>query len=504
MKKTFTQGLSLALILVLTACASTEQSQLDETSTPTTSATEQESNTQAVATTSETNEMFTARDQDSTYDASSATHITLANESVTIDQEGVYVLSGTLTDSQVIIDVADTQKVQLVLDNVNITATNTAPIYVKSANKVFVTLAEGSTNTLQTTESFVADGENNVDGVIFAKSDLTFNGTGALIINAAQGHGIVGKDDVVFTGGTYTVTAANHGVAANNSVRIADGALQIESGKDGIQVEHLEDSEKGFFYMENGNLAVVAAGDAISTSGILQIEGGMYTLTTGNGAESVALQSSGMMPGGMSAQQTTTSTDTASQKGLKSEREILINDGEFTIDTVDDSIHSGGDLTIETGNFSLKSGDDAIHADANVMLEGGDFYIPYAYEGIEGLAITVNGGNYEMITTDDGFNAAGGVDGSGVSSDDPFATTEGAAITINDGTIKVVSDGDSIDSNGTLTINGGTLNLTCNGNGNTAIDVNGTYTNNGGDVTTNDGSENGTQMGGPRPGSMRP
>ncbi len=479
MKKTFTQGLSLALLLFLTACTNTDQSQLEGAETAPTIVEPDESTTEET-----TDEMFTARDKEIGYDESNATAITLANENVTIDKEGIYVLSGTLTDGQVIIDVADTEKVQLVLNNVTITAENTAPIYVKSANKVFVTLAAGTTNTLNTTGAFVADTENNVDGVIFAKSDITFNGSGTLKINAAQGHGIVGKDDVVFTSGTYLVTAANHGVSANNSVRIADGDVQITSGKDGIQVEHTTDPEKGFFYMENGTMSIQADGDTISTSGFLQIEGGNYTLTTGSG---------------------TTSSETVSQKGLKSEQEILINSGEFIIDTVDDSIHAAGDITIGNGTFTLTSGDDAIHSDAAVLLSDGMFRIPSAYEGIEGLEITVNGGDYDITTTDDGFNAGGGTDGSGFNGgNDPFATTEGAAITINDGTITVVSDGDSLDSNGTLTINGGTLNLTCTGNGNTAIDASGTYANNGGVITTNDGSESGNQMSGPQPGGRRP
>lgn len=489
---------SLALILFLSACTSVQKTQLEETTTVVTSETI-ESTEQDTVTHSEDSEMFTARDKEFGYDESNATAITLSNENVVIDKEGVYVLSGTLSDGQVIINASDTEKVQLVLNNVTITSDNTAPIYVKSADKVFLTLKEGSTNTLSTTGTFAADAENNVDGVIFATSDVTLNGTGSLIINSATGHGIVGKDDVVITGGNYTITTANHGISANDSVRIADGDVHISSGKDGIQVENIEDSTKGFFYMVNGTLSIQAQGDAISTSGTLQIDGGIYTLTTGDGARSVTLQNYGMG----TTQQANTGSDTVSQKGLKSDSTIHINAGEFAINTVDDSIHSTGDITIMNGEFSLESGDDAIHSDAAITLENGNFSIPYAYEGIEGLSLTVNGGIYDMVTTDDGFNAGGGADSSG-NTNDPFAITEGATITINGGTVTITSDGDSLDSNGSLTINGGTLNLTCNGNGNTAIDASGTYTNNGGDITTNDGSESGTGMNGMRPGAGRP
>lgn len=82
-------------------------------------------------------------------------------------------------------------------------------------------------------------------------------------------------------------------------------------------------------------------------------------------------------------------------------------------------------------------------------------------------------------------------------------------ISVSGGEFVIVSDGDCLDSNGALTISGGTLDLTCSGNGNTALDCDGTYTHSGGDVTTNDGSEeNPGQMGGcggmPSQGGGRP
>ncbi|MGL5531076.1 MAG: carbohydrate-binding domain-containing protein, partial [Culicoidibacterales bacterium] len=319
MKKISTSLASLALVVSLTACT-TQQTTTTQPSTTTPSTTQPSTSTSetttetttetSTETTTETttevasSEMFTARDKEIGYDESSATAITLGSESVTITQAGVYVISGTLSEGQIIVDVADTDKVQIVLDNATITSSSSAPIYVKSANKVFVTLKAGTTNTLSTTGTFVADSENNVDGVIFSKSDLTLNGTGSLVINSAQGNGIVGKDDVVFTSGTYTISALNNGVEANNSVRIADGSFEITSGNDGIQVEH-EETTKGFFYMENGTLTVQSQGDAISPTGTLEITGGTYNLTTGSGAK-------------------TATTTTVSQKGLKSDQTLTI------------------------------------------------------------------------------------------------------------------------------------------------------------------------------------
>ena len=190
------------------------------------------------------------------------------------------------------------------------------------------------------------------------------------------------------------------------------------------------------------------------------------------------------------------------QAGVGSQGGRNANGGVFTIDSADDCLHAGGEMTIAAGTFTLSSGDDAVHCDDALAIRSGAFTISYCYEGIEGLSITIEDGVYDITSHDDGLNAAGGADSSGFGSfggrpQDSFTGSSDSFITINGGTFTIVSGGDSIDSNGDLTINGGTLDLTCNGAGDTALDCDGTYANNGGDVTTNDGSEsNPGQMGG--------
>ena len=164
-------------------------------------------------------------------------------------------------------------------------------------------------------------------------------------------------------------------------------------------------------------------------------------------------------------------------------------------------------MVIAAGEFNLSRGDDAVHCDDALTIQSGTFTIPYCYEGIEGLSITIEDGAFDITSNDDGLNAGGGTDSSGFGGfggrqQDTFTASSDSMILINGGTFTIVSSGDNIDSNGDLTINGGTLDLTCNGSGNTTIDCDGTYTNNGGDVTTNDGSEaNPGRMGGD--GAMR-
>ena len=520
MKRTTTiLSLLLIVLLSLSACGSAgvtvaeSESGISETS--------QTESAETVSTVS-SSEMFTDKDMEIGYDEETSAVITLSGDSassdsdavqisgstITITDEGTYILSGTLNDGMIVVSAEDTDKIQLVLDNVEITSSTSAAIYVLEADKVFITTASGSENALANGGEYVAIDDNNIDAVIFSKSDLTLNGAGTLNINAAAGHGVVSKDDLVLTSGTYEITAASQGLSGKDSVRIANGTYTITSGKDGIHAENTDDPSLGFLYIAGGTFIITADGDGMSASNYLQIEDGSYTITTGEGSASVTMTTDTMgfgQRGGFQDQATTTTTtteeDSVSQKGIKADGVLTITGGTFVTDTVDDSIHSNSDVLIADGEFELSTGDDAIHSDGAVNIQNGSFLIAYCYEGIEGLSITIDDGTFDITSQDDGLNAAGGTDSSGFGGRAPeqeqFSDGTDVFITINGGNVVVVASGDCLDSNGDLTINDGTLDLTCNGNGDTAIDCDGTYTNNGGDVTTNDGSENNPgQMGG--------
>lgn len=507
MRKKTMLPIIFAALFVFSGCSSTEAEKSANTST-----TESVTNVSA-------SDMFTDRDLEIGYDEETSVRITLSGESassdsdavqisgstVTITDEGTYILSGALENGMVVVRAEDTDQVQLVLDGAQITSATSAAIYVLNADKVFLTTAPETENTLANGGEYVAIDENNIDGAIFSKSDLTLNGAGILTISAAAGHGIVSKDDLVLASGTYHITAASHGISGKDSVRIASGDYTITSGKDGIQAENTDDTSLGFLYVAGGTFQINAEGDGMSASAYLQIEDGTFDITTGEGSASVTMttdSAAGGPRGGFLEETTTTEEETtASQKGMKADGTITIAQGSFVTDTADDSIHAGGDLLITGGEFELKTGDDAIHSDANVTIQDGNVTISYCYEGMEGLAITVDGGVFEITSVDDGLNAAGGADASGFGGGGPgqerFSSSSDSSITINGGEFVVVSGGDCIDSNGALTVNGGTLDLTCNGSGNTALDCDGNYTKNGGDITTNDGSENNPgQMGG--------
>lgn len=532
-------SMALALLLaacLLSGCGAQNTSTTVSVSAAASSDTAQEDAEQAAtggadASAIDTASLFSDRDLDGSYDAASVIAIQLQGDSVTCDsdavtiqdgiitisQEGVYLVTGTWEDGQIQVNAPDDAKVQLVLSGASITSSSSAAIYARNADKVFLTLAENTENTLTNGGEYVAIDENNIDAVIFAKTDLTLNGSGSLTINAAAGHGVAAKDELTITQGSYTITAASHGLSAKDSLAVADGSFAITSGKDGIHVENTDDASLGIVYLAGGSFVINAEGDAISASGALQIDDGSYKLTTGGGSASVVMTSSEPSAGRSKRDESQTGADASaaatqagqatesqeelmngqesvSQKGIKAEGSFTLLGGTFTLDTADDGLHTGSDLLISGGEFEIRSGDDGIHSDGAVIIQNGCFNIPYCYEGIEGLSITIEDGDFQITSEDDGLNAAGGADSSGFGGfgrggQDSFSSDSGIEVVINGGTFVVVSKGDCIDSNGALTINGGTLDLTCNGSGNTALDADGSYTNNGGTVTTNDGSE---------------
>lgn len=122
---------------------------------------------------------------------------------VTITETGTYLVTGTLESGTLIVDAGKSDKVQIVLENAQITSDDSSALYIRQADKVFVTLAEASQNRLSSTGTFEKEEDDSIDGAVFSKDDLTFNGSGSLVIASLQGHGIVGKDDLVITGGSF-------------------------------------------------------------------------------------------------------------------------------------------------------------------------------------------------------------------------------------------------------------------------------------------------------------
>lgn len=425
-------------------------------------------------------EMFSDRELDPSYDAfetitlsdggstSDSSAVSVSGDTVTITHEGVYEVSGSLTNGSIIVDAGENDKVQLVLSGADIHSDTFAAIYVKQADKVFLTLSEGSENSLSSGDSFTPVDENNVDAAVYSRDDLALCGSGSLTVSAPAGHGIVSKDDLVICGGTYSITAASCGISANDSIRMAAGDLTVTSGTDAIRAKNTEDEAEGFVYIENGTLNLTSTGDAVSASSSLTILDGSFAITAGNGSHGEVTPDEN---GG-----------TVSAKGLKASGEIQISGGSFAMDCLDDGVHSGSNILMSGGSFTLASGDDGFHADAALTISGGTIDITESNEGLEGLNILINGGDISIVSSDDGINAAGGADNSGFGHGFAMAasTTEETfsegtpSLEITGGNLVIDSEGDSLDSNVSFHVSGGTIVIygpTSSGNG--MLDYNG-------------------------------
>ena len=369
-------------------------------------------------------DMFTKRDLAGTYEESEAVKITLSGKTATCDSSnvqiedgvvtikaaGVYVLSGTLTDGTVVVDAGDDDKVQLVLDGVSITAADYAAIYAKNADKVFVTLAEGTENSLTVSGDYVQTDDNNVDAVIFAKCDLTLGGSGSLTVKDTVGHGIVSKDDLVVTGGTYTIESQDHCLNGKDSVRIADGTFTLTCDEDGIHAGN-DDQQDGYIYIEGGDIDISVGDDALHAEGLLIITGGDIDISK-------------------------------SYEGIEGYK-ILVTDGDIDVAASDDGFNAAGGSSDNSGDNKGGFGGGP----------GGDM-----------------NGNTPPARPDSNGQISGTPGGPGMGGAGMDADYD-AYILITGGTININADGDGIDSNGYLGIAGGNVYvLGPSNNGNGALD----------------------------------
>lgn len=440
-------------------------------------------------------DLFTNRDYQTVYEAAEAVKITLNGSSIaagsgvtvsgttaTVTEEGTYVLSGKLDSGMIIVDAGKKAKVQLVLSNASVHSDDCAAIYVRQADKVFLTTAPGTENTLSNGGSFIPMDGNDIDSVIFSKDDVSLNGGGTLIIQSPAGHGIVSKDELTVTSGIYQITAGSHGLVGKDNVCIDGATVFVTSGKDGIRSKNDDDASLGFVYIKSGSFGLNCGGDGISATNYLQIDGGTYSILCGGGSANGQQHMDTMGPGrpGMGggrpgSQPTSTSTDTASAKAFKASGNLVINGGVFSLDTADDAIHGDQNVIITSGSFTVATGDDAIHATQALTVTGGSISATTCYEGMEGLFISIEGGEHSLTCSDDGLNAAGGADGSGMGGFRPGGDKfhgDGNAdsfISISGGKLYINASGDGIDSNGTLTISGGHTTVCGPTQGDTAV-----------------------------------
>lgn len=385
---------------------------------------------------------YSKRDLDASYDAAQATYITLADNAssaetyahesasgvsisgndVTITQAGTYVLKGSLTDGCVFVNIDKEEKCQLVLNGASISNSDGPCVYVMAANKTFITLADGTQNTLVDGADYVLDEEEEPTATIFSKDDLTLNGTGALNITGNYRHAVRSKDDLVITGGTYVISAVEDALNGKDCLKICGGTFDITCGEDALKSTNDSEEGRGFVAIDGGDFTISAGDDAVHAETLMRITSGTVNV-------------------------------------------LMCYEG-----------YEGTVVRIDGGSTSIISSDDGINAASGSSLEGGMPMGGGGRVGGPGAGAGAGGasgsgaGAAAPGDSDAGVpgDTAGASEAAGAGDDADAGAVPGVSegtsagastckVVVTGGTTYVSAGGDGVDSNGSVEVSGGVL-----------------------------------------------
>ena len=364
--------------------------------------------------------------------------------SITIKNGGKYVISGELDDGSIIVDAYNSSKVWIMLDGVTINCEDDACIIVDQADKVFLTLAEGTDNTLTSGSSYSDEAlADNTGGAIFSHDDLTINGSGTLTITTSYKHGIDANDSLVIAGGTISITCPQDGIHANDPVHITGADVTIAAGDDAIHSDTA-------FYMADGTILITECTEGIEALTI-DVDGGDITIyATDDGMNANGGSDSNMFGG----------------KGG-------MNGGMGHMGGMDGGFDSADTSAAEDASGMPAAPDQEDASDQTGMADA---------EDASGMPAAADQKMEE--------SSVSGTDKSQDADTAEIAETEESYIRINGGNITIINttgrDADGLDSNGSIYIEGGTVLISLLGsNGNCALDC---ATESGGSLVVNGGT----------------
>ncbi len=405
---------------------------------------------------------------------SDSNKINLADGGSTTDSDGVqingniikitaggnYLISGTLREGQIIVECADDEKVKLCFDGVNVSSSESSPIYIVSADKVAIVLCDSSVNSVTDSRSGYIDSDDDSDtendtddAAIYSACALTVSGSGKLTVNASYNDGIRSKKTLKILNGQINVSSSGTALKGSNATAVAGGEIILNAGKSGIRTSETDDSAKGYIFISGGKIEITAEKHGINASQYVLISGGEINITTtGTEIDTDSTDDDGgwggMWHGGFGGEGSGRSK--IKSKGIKADKSVTVTGGEITVTSTGHSIASAGtvsisgdaSLTLHAECKSVSANSKGIKADGDLTVGGGTVNVTCSYEGLESKegSIIITGGSVSVVSSDDGFNVA---------------NTSGS-IQICGGSVFVNASGDGFDSNGNIIFSGGT------------------------------------------------
>ncbi|MBQ7010380.1 MAG: carbohydrate-binding domain-containing protein [Clostridia bacterium] len=428
---------------------------------------------------------YSNRDTTHSYSTDGATTITLGEDAkvsgsgaeikdgdVIITKEGTYILSGKHTSGMIYIECTNTEKVQLVLNGAEIWAPDSPAIYIKQADKVFITTVKDTVNKLNDGDKYTyLDDATEIDATVFSRADLTLNGEGRLEIIGNEKHGIVSKDDLIITGGTITVRSDKVALDGKDCVKILNGNITLNAGSDGIRSDNKDEAARGFILISGGTLNINAEKDGIQSEDMLRIDGGEITLNCGGGSKNTveSNKTEDKQPTVIDPSKGPEEDKPDSYKALKAEKDILINGGRIIADTADVCIFAEGSLHVNGGAIKLSSGGDAITANNAFYQSAGALYVTKALNAVTATKVLIKGGETSLICSENAVKATEGAEvGGGYLIIDSGKCGITAATLLLSGGVTLIAppaDGTSLTVNANTAAYGGVLVAAGNSNG---------------------------------------
>ena len=303
---------------------------------------------------------------------STSSKVTITGTTATITAAGIYSVSGSLTNGQLIVD-ADGATVKIILNGVTLSNSSTSPFYIKKSLKTIIFLTENTTSTFTDASVYAATGEPNA--TIFANCDLSIAGNGKMVVNGKYADGISSDDGLIIKSGTIEVTATDDAIRGKDYLIVRDGTINATATTgQAMKSDYTADANFGYITIDKGTYVLTSSTrDGLHASHNITLNGGTLSVSAlssqgGNAETSFTLDGA-------------TLSVTKCKEGIESGL-IALKNGTLTITATDDALNAtkgvggeasdGSSLVISGGNINLySSSGDAIDSNGNFTMSGG-------------------------------------------------------------------------------------------------------------------------------------